>query len=647
MCGISGFLDLDHSIIASDLGGIVGAMAETLRHRGPDDEGAWVDAEAGVALGFRRLSIIDLSTEGRQPMLSACGRYVIVFNGEVYNFRALRAELEPRGHRFRGHSDTEVMLAAISEWGLEAAVRRFIGMFAFALWDREQRILSLVRDRLGIKPLYYGWSGRVFLFASELKAIRSHPSFRAEIDRDAIASYMRHNYIPAPRTIYKGCFKLPPGAILRLKSGANDLPLEPETYWSAREIAKSGLADPLDVPVAEAEGALEALLRDAVKLRLESDVPLGAFLSGGIDSSTVVALMQAESARPVRTFTIGFRETGYDEAAHAKAVAKHLGTDHTELYVEPEDALDLIPKIPDWYDEPFADSSQLPTFLVSQMTRRHVTVALSGDGGDELFAGYDRYFWAESIWRAVGGIPERWRERLAGLLTRFSPATVDRIAAFVPSRWRPPHPGDKSQKLARTLRLDSVDAVYRRLLSHWEEPERLVLGATEPKGILWDESLAQEFLEFIPRAQLLDLVTYLPDDILTKVDRASMAVGLEARVPLLDHRVVELAWRLPFSLKVHKGQRKWLLRRVLSRYVPTELVERPKMGFGVPIDTWLRGPLRDWAEDLLDERRLGQEGFFDPQLVREKWLEHLSGHRNWHYHLWDVLMFQAWRARWG
>ncbi len=646
MCGISGFLDLDHSIAGSDLEAIVGTMAITLRHRGPDDEGTWVDEEAGVALGFRRLSIIDLSTEGHQPMLSACGRYVIVFNGEVYNFRALRAELEPLGHRFRGHSDTEVMLAAISEWGLEAAVRRFIGMFAFALWDRRERELSLVRDRLGIKPLYYGRFGRVVVFASELKAMRVHPAFRAEIDRDALAAYMRHNYIPAPRTIYRGCFKLPPGTILRIQSGDDAVP-DPETYWSAREVAVAGLAKPLAIEPKEAEVALEELLRDSVRLRLESDVPLGAFLSGGIDSSTVVALMQAQSARPVRTFTIGFRERRYDEAEHARAVAAHLHTEHTELYVEPSDALDLIPKIPDWYDEPFADSSQLPTFLVSQMTRRHVTVALSGDGGDELFAGYDRYFWAESIWRAVGGIPERWRERLAGVLTRFSPATIDRVADFVAGRWRPPQAADKSRKLAGVLRLDSVDAIYRRLLTHWDQPDRVVLGATEPKGILWDESLVDDLPQFIPRAQFLDLVTYLPDDILTKVDRASMAVGLEARVPLLDHRVVELAWRLPFSFKVQRGQRKWLLRRVLSRYVPSALFDRPKMGFGVPIDTWLRGPLREWAESLLDDRRLGQEGFFDVRLVREKWLEHLSGRHNWHYLLWNVLMFQAWKERWA
>ncbi len=644
MCGISGILDPRAPAHGDELRAFVTCMTESLGHRGPDHQGVWIDAESGVAFGHRRLSIIDLSPEGHQPMLSGDRRFVISFNGEVFNFRALRQELEPRGHRFRGHSDTEVMLAAIEEWGLEEAIRRFIGMFAFALWDRRERSLHLVRDRLGIKPLYYGWADRTLLFASELKAFRAHPAFRPEIDRDALAAYMRHNYVPCPHTIYKRVFKLAPGTILTVSPRRRDP--EPKTYWSAREVARDGLRAPLGASADEATSQLDSLLRDAIKLRLESDVPLGAFLSGGVDSSTVVALMQAESARPVRTFTIGFRESDYDEAAHARAVAAHLHTEHTELYVEPSDALKLIPCIPDWYDEPFADSSQLPTFLVSQMTRRHVTVSLSGDGGDELFAGYARYFWAESIWRVTGRMPQALRHRLAGLLTRLSPAQIDRIFAFLPRRIRPPRAGDKSHKLASTLRLDSVDAVYRRLLSHWTEPERLVLGSTEPKGVVWDESLPSDFPDFLPRAQFLDLVTYLHDDILTKVDRASMAVSLEARVPLLDHRIVELAWRLPLDLKVRGRQTKWILRQVLYRHVPRHLIERPKMGFGVPIDAWLRGPLREWAEGLLDERRLRQDGYLDAAPIRQKWAEHLSGHRNWHYLLWDVLMFQAWRERW-
>jgi asparagine synthase (glutamine-hydrolysing) len=643
MCGISGILE-QKATAGDALGVIATRMTETLRHRGPDNYGQWVNAESGVALGHRRLAIIDLTSEGHQPMHSACRRYVVVFNGEVFNFRTLRQELEPRGHRFRGHSDTEVMLAAIVEWGLEEAIRRFIGMFAFALWDRQERVLHLVRDRLGIKPLYYGWANRTFLFASELKGLRAHPAFLPEIDRNALAAYMRHNYVPCPHTIYRGVFKLPPGSILTVSARGQEPELK--TYWSARTVARDGLRAPSETSLEETISLLDALLRDAIKLRLESDVPLGAFLSGGVDSSTVVSLMQAQSARPVRTFTVGFHETDYDEAAHARAVAEHLHTDHTELFVEPADVLRLIPQIPDWYDEPFADSSQLPTFLVSQMTRQHVTVSLSGDGGDELFAGYDRYFWAESIWRVTGRIPATWRRRLARLLTRLSPTQIDRIAAFVPPRIRPPRVGDKSHKLANTLRLDSIDGVYRRLISHWTEPERVVLGATEPKGIVWDETLADDFPEFVPRAQFLDLVTYLPDDILTKLDRASMAVSLEARVPLLDHRVVEFAWRLPLALKVRNGQTKWILRQVLYRYVPPQLIERPKMGFGVPIESWLRGPLREWAEGLLEERRLREDGYLDPEPIRQKWTEHLSGHRNWHYLLWDVLMFQAWRERW-
>ncbi len=643
MCGIAGFVDNSHATAVETLRCIAGDMADTLYHRGPDDSGVWVDAEAGVALGHRRLSIIDLSAAGRQPMVSADGRLVITYNGEIYNFAELRLELEAAGVRFSGHSDTEVILEACAAWGVARAVERLIGMFAFALWNRETRSLTLVRDRMGIKPLYWGRFGNLFLFGSELKALRAHPGWTPEIDRDMVAGFLRHNYVSGPRAIYRGIRKLEPGCTLVHGADGNT---EIHRYWDLRKILRAAQADRLEITDDEAIVRLEELLRDAVRRRMVADVPIGAFLSGGIDSSTVVALMQSECGRPVRTFTIGFHESGYDEAKHAKAVAAHLGTEHIELYVEPDHALEIVPRLAERYDEPFSDVSQIPTCLISELTRRHVTVALSGDGGDELFAGYNRYFWADALWSRIGWLPAPLRQAGAIGLKTLPPAVWDGLGAALPRRLRPPQLGDKVHKLADILTLDGPDALYRRLVSHWQNPDDLVPGGAEPHGILWDEGLAREIPDFMERMRFLDAVTYLPDDILTKVDRASMAVSLEARVPILDHRVVEFVWRLPRRLMMRQGKRKWLLRQLLNRYVPAALVERPKMGFGVPIGVWLRGPLRDWAEDLLSEKCLREEGLLNPAPVRRSWAEHLSGQRNWQYPLWDVLMLQAWQRHW-
>ncbi|MBD1806558.1 asparagine synthase (glutamine-hydrolyzing) [Microcoleus sp. FACHB-SPT15] len=643
MCGITGFWDTSGQLSAEKMQWLVQGMSDTLLHRGPDDGGTWVDAEVGIALGHRRLSILDLSPEGHQPMHSASSRYVVVFNGEIYNFSELRQELASLGHRFRGHSDTEVMLAGFSEWGLEQAVQRLNGMFAFALWDRQARVLHLGRDRFGEKPLYYGCSGETFLFGSELKALKAHPRFQGKINRDALALFVRHNCIPAPYSIYKGIYKLPPGTILTWKGQGE---LTPIPYWSIKEVAEKGVAKPFAGSESEAVAQLEALLQEAIGLRMVADVPLGAFLSGGIDSSTVVALMQAQSSQPVKTFSIGFYEESYNEAKDAKAVAQHLGCDHTELYVTPEEAIAVIPKLPTLYDEPFSDASQIPTFLVSQLARQHVTVSLSGDGGDELFGGYNRYFWGRRIWQKIGWIPPNLREFAAYGLTTLSPQTWDRLFAgfgsLLPAKLRQRQPGYKLHKLAEILAVDSPDTMYKGLVSHCKEPESLVLGSLEPSTILTDREKWARLSDFTQRMMFLDTVTYLPDDILTKVDRASMGVSLEARVPFLDHRLVEFAWQVPLEMKIRNGQGKWLLRQVLYKYVPQKLIERPKMGFGIPIDDWLRGPLRDWAEALLDEKRLREEGFFNPHPIREIWTEHLSGDDDWQYYLWDVLMFQAW-----
>ncbi len=650
MCGLTGFI-LEHPTEPGErLTETVAAMTATLTHRGPDDSGVWADPAAGVALGHRRLSVVDLSPQGHQPMVSACGRYVVAFNGEIYNFRDLRDQLERQGAApaWRGHSDTEVLLAAIAHWGLEPALERLNGMFAFALWDRETRALHLARDRLGEKPLYYGWTQGVLFFASELKALRAHPKWQGRIERGALALFLRHSYVPAPYSIYEGVHKLEPGQALSLSASDGARPGSERTwrYWSAREIIGDALASPFRGGEAEAIEALDGLLRDAVALRMEADVPLGAFLSGGFDSSTVVALMQAQSDRPVRTFSIGFHEEDHNEAVHAKAVAEHLGTAHTELYVTPDEAQAVIPRLPALYDEPFGDSSQIPTALVAELTRRHVTVALSGDGGDELFGGYNRYLWGRVAWRQVGWLPRGLRRGIARGMTGVPAERWNKLlgalSGALPRRFRYKNPGDKIHKLAEVVGVPSGEALYRRLVSHWKRPAELVKGAQEPSTLFTAQEPLAEIGGFLQRMMFLDLMTYLPDDILVKVDRATMGVSLESRIPLLDHRVIELAWRLPMRMKVRAGRGKWILRELLARYVPRELMERPKMGFGVPIRDWLRGPLREWGEELLAEPRLRREGFFHPAPIRDKWEEHLAGRRNWQYYLWDVLMFQAW-----
>ncbi|MGE4552767.1 MAG: asparagine synthase (glutamine-hydrolyzing) [Desulfovibrionaceae bacterium] len=629
MCGITGIFAPPGRLDAAALQ----AMTDSLAHRGPDDAGVWTDPEAGVGLGHRRLSILDLSPLGRQPMASACGRYLLCFNGEVYNHLDLRRELEPLGHRFRGGSDTETMLAAIAQWGLAAAVQRFVGMFAFALWDRAGRTLHLVRDRLGIKPLYWGRAGRAVVFGSELKALRAHPDFRPEVDRDALCLYFRHNYVPAPWTIYTAARKLEPGCILTLAEPEREPEIVP--YWSALDVWERGAAAPFAGDEAEAEARLEALLDEAVRTRMVADVPLGALLSGGIDSSLVVALMQRASDRPVQTFSIGFREREFNEAAHAAAVARHLGADHTELYITPKDMLDVVPRVPRLWDEPFADSSQIPTACVCALTRRHVTVALSGDGGDELFGGYQRYAWMD-LFDTVQRIPRPARRALAGLARAVPPRLFGLLGAF----------GYKIQWRLDMLTLDRFELFYRHFLSHEKRPEALVPGGTEPESPL-TRAWARTFPHRLQAMTAWDTVAYLPDDILTKTDRASMAVGLELRVPILDHRVVEFAAALPVGMKAAGGQGKRILRRLLYRLVPRELVDRPKMGFGVPVAQWLGGELRPWMNDLLDPAAIRRRGYLDADRVEDLRRRFLRGEIMWCHQLWDVLMFQAWLEEWG
>ncbi len=640
MCGIAGFWDACGRAGSAELEQSALRMASALQHRGPDDQGTWADENASLALGHRRLAILDLSREGHQPMFSADQRFVLVFNGEIYNFQALRTALEDRGHAFRGRSDTEVMLAAFGEWGLRPALERLAGMFAFALWDRRCRRLHLARDRAGEKPLYYGWIGGAFVFGSELKALRAHPRWRGEINRGALALLVRYGYIPVPHCIYDHIQKLPPGCVLTLTEShlrAWSTP-EPEPYWSAQAMAEAGAAHPFRGGEDEARERLRALLLESVEQQMVADVPLGAFLSGGINSSLVVALMQTQSRRAIKTFSIGFQQEKFNEAPFAKAVAAHLGTDHTELYVQDCDLRRVISRLPNIYDEPLADPSQIPTVLLCRLASANVKVSLSGDAGDELFGGYDHYDKARRLWRAMGRTPGPLRQHMARSLKSFSSAGLE----LATGSGRVRQILNRLSNLADVLPAPSDLWLYHLLMSPNRDPRAWLKDADEPPTHFEETATWASLPEPLQRMTYLDFVTYLPDDILVKVDRAAMAVGLETRVPLLDHRVIELAWRLPASFKQNRSQGKWLLRQILHQYVPPALVDRPKKGFAAPIAEWLRGPMREWAEQLLGETHLRQEGFFDARQIRRKWQEHLAQKRDWSPGLWHVLMFQAW-----
>jgi asparagine synthase (glutamine-hydrolysing) len=620
---------------------LISGMTNSMFNRGPDGEGSWFDNVSGIALGHRRLAIIDVSNAGCQPMHSVCGRYVISFNGEIYNALELKKEL---GHiSFKGHSDTEVLLEACALWGVEKTLQKVNGMFAFAIWDKKLKRLCLARDRFGVKPLYWGMQNQNFIFASELKALRKYKPWNFEVSRNALASYMRYNYVPCPQSIFNDVYKLKPGHMLTIDP---EKKINIKCYWDPKKESSKALDSKIKYSDKEAIDKLEQLLISSVSLQMLSDVPLGAFLSGGIDSSTVVALMQSNSNVPVSTFSIGFEEESYNEAHYAKLVAKHLGTAHTELYVSPQDAIDVLPSLPMYWDEPFSDSSQIPTFLLSKLTREHVKVSLSGDGGDELFAGYNRYLFAKNISKTINKIPKCILSMADNGVNLISPCNWTALSNYIPKLNEIPNFGDKLYKFTKLLGCRNVDETYFKLISNWDEATDVVLNSVEERTEWIDDEYLQSMNLPIQKMQLIDTMTYLPDDILTKVDRASMAASLEARVPLLDHRIFEFAWGLPFDMKIRNGESKWILRQVLYKYVPKELIERPKMGFGVPIGEWLRTLLREWAENLLDEKKLKEQGYFNSKLIRQKWEEHLSGNRNWQYHLWSVLMFQAWHEHW-
>jgi len=643
MCGIVGFIEGKESQV--DRQKNIEYMAAAISHRGPDDEGFWNNPEFNICLGHRRLSIVDLSSHGHQPMTSCSNRYVIVFNGEIYNHLLLRESLKRSDINiaWRGYSDTETLLACIEIWGLEKTIKNCNGMFAIALFDKKDNSIYLVRDRMGEKPLYYGVQNGSFLFGSELKALKRHSAFEGEIDRNSLALQLKYNYIPTPYSIYKGIRKLTPGTILKVDASSKYTNIEaigdPTAFWSLKDVAINAQSNIYTGNAIEAVNDLDKLLSQSVKEQMGADVPLGAFLSGGIDSSLIVSLMQSQSSSPIKTFSIGFEEEGYNEAVYAKQIAQHLSTKHTELYVSAQDAINVIPKLSSLYDEPFSDSSQIPTYLVSAMTRENVTVSLSGDAGDELFGGYNRYIWTRKIWNKVKYMPYSVRKFIAWGMTSVSPTVWNKILHQIVSM---PLPGDKIHKLANLLPAKSVEDFYFHLISHWHDIDNVVIGSEYSTTPVVSSSIELDFGSIEQNMMYLDSISYLPDDILTKVDRAAMGVSLETRIPFLNHHVVEFAYQLPLSMKIHNGQGKWILKQLLDKYISRELMERPKMGFGVPIDSWLRGPLRDWAESLLDESRLKQEGFFHVKPIRQKWNEHLSGSHNWQYHLWDVLMFQSW-----
>ena len=646
MCGINGF----YSKSLSTFHNVIVKMNSAISYRGPDSNGTWTDKSSGIVLGHQRLSIIDLSVSGNQPMRSSSGRFILTYNGEVYNHLEIRKELEKNNFniKWRGFSDTETLLEAIDFWGIEKSLQKIDGMFAFGLWDQKNRCLILARDRIGEKPLYFGWQGKtinkVFLFGSELKSLKVHPQFEGVINRNAVALQLRHNCIPAPYSIYNDIYKLLPGHYLQLNEYdlKNNLLPSPKKYWSLTDCAIHGNNNQLTLGKEEIQKDLETHLINSVKKQMISDVPLGAFLSGGIDSSTVVALMQSQSFQPVNTFTIGFAENEYNESQYAKKIAKHLGTNHSELYVSSKTAMEVIPKLPTIYDEPFSDSSQIPTFLVSQFAKQNIKVALSGDGGDELFCGYTRHAISKNFLNISRLIPLTFRKIISNGIKSVSPQSWNRLSKFLPGLNNYSKFGDKIHKGADILNARTLFDIYYILCSHWQNPTKTVINSEEPGTFLTDLRPKLKGLNSQQQMMVLDFITYLPNDILVKVDRAAMSSSLETRIPFLDHKLIEYVWKIPHSLKFRNGNGKWILKKILNKYVPKNLTERPKMGFEIPIGSWLRGPLRDWAENLLNKKRLQQEKYFNPELIRDKWEEHLSGKKNWQYDLWDILMFQAW-----